>query len=291
MTIVHSVMSSMKNKIINKNLSYKVIMFPYIIWLAIFIVIPLILILGFSFTDPNGNFTFDNIINVGKYSNVFLTSIWLGFLSTLICFILGYPMAYFISKIDSSKQNIIIMILMIPMWMSFLLRTYAWMTILENNGLLNSFLRALGFSGLKLINTQGAIILGMVYNFIPYMVLQIYSVLIKIDKSLIEAANDLGANRIMTFIKIIFPLSIPGVISGVTMVFVPAVSTFIISKMLGGGANLLIGDLIEMQFLGNTYNPNLGSAISLFLIVLILICMGIMNQFDNDDSKDENIVI
>ena len=220
-----------------------------------------------------------------------LTSIWLGFLSTLICFIIGYPMAYFISKIDCSKQNIIIMILMIPMWMSFLLRTYAWMTILENNGLLNLFLRTLGFSGLNLINTQGAIVLGMVYNFIPYMVLQIYSVLIKIDKSLIEAAHDLGANKVMTFIKIIFPLSIPGVISGVTMVFVPAVSTFIISKMLGGGANLLIGDLIEMQFLGNTYNPNLGSAISLFLIILILICMGIMNQFDNDGSTDENIVI
>ena len=266
-------------------------MVPYVVWLTVFIVVPLTLILGFSFTDSTGNFTFDNIINVGKYSNVFLTSIWLGFLSTLICFILGYPMAYFISKIDSSKQNIIIMILMIPMWMSFLLRTYAWMTILENNGLLNSFLRTLGFNGLNLINTQGAIILGMVYNFIPYMVLQIYSVLIKIDNSLIEAAHDLGANKVMTFIKIIFPLSIPGVISGVTMVFVPAVSTFIISKMLGGGANLLIGDLIEMQFLGNTYNPNLGSAISLFLIVLILICMGIMNQFDNDDSRDENIVI
>ncbi len=291
MTIVPLVTNFMKNKIINKKLSYKIIMIPYVIWLTIFIVVPLVLILGFSFTDSSGNFTFDNIINVGKYSNVFLTSIWLGFLSTLICFIIGYPMAYFISKIDCSKQNIIIMILMIPMWMSFLLRTYAWMTILENNGLLNLFLRTLGFSGLNLINTQGAIVLGMVYNFIPYMVLQIYSVLIKIDKSLIEAAHDLGANKVMTFIKIIFPLSIPGVISGVTMVFVPAVSTFIISKMLGGGANLLIGDLIEMQFLGNTYNPNLGSAISLFLIILILICMGIMNQFDNDGSTDENIVI
>lgn len=291
MTTVPLVTNFMKNKIINKKLSYKIIMIPYVIWLAIFIVVPLVLILGFSFTDSSGNFTFDNIISVGKYSNVFLTSIWLGFLSTLICFIIGYPMAYFISKIDPSKQNIIIMILMIPMWMSFLLRTYAWMTILENNGLLNLFLRTLGFSGLNLINTQGAIVLGMVYNFIPYMVLQIYSVLIKIDKSLIEAAHDLGANKVMTFIKIIFPLSIPGVISGVTMVFVPAVSTFIISKMLGGGANLLIGDLIEMQFLGNTYNPNLGSAISLFLIILILICMGIMNQFDNDGSTDENIVI
>jgi spermidine/putrescine transport system permease protein len=279
------------NKIINKKLSYRAIMVPYVMWLAVFIVAPLILILWFSFTDLSGNFTFDNIINVGKYSNVFLTSIWLGFLSTLICFVLGYPMAYFISKIDALKQNIIIMILMVPMWMSFLLRTYAWMTILENNGLLNSFLRALGFNGLNLINTRGAIILGMVYNFIPYMVLQIYSVLIKIDKSLIEAAQDLGANKLMTFIKVIFPLSVPGVISGITMVFVPAVSTFIISKMLGGGANLLIGDLIEMQFLGNIYNPHLGSAISLFLIFLILICMGITNQFDHDDSADENIVI
>ena len=171
--------------------------------------------------------------------------------------------------------------------MNFLLRTYAWMTLLEDSGLINTALTALGLPPVKLINTAGAVVLGMVYNYIPYMILPLYSILTKIDGSVIEAAQDLGANRLRVFLRVILPMSMPGMISGVTMVFVPSVSTFIISKMLGGGGNLLIGDLIDMQFLGNAYNPNLGSAISLVLMVLILICMGIMNQFDDGSENME----
>lgn len=261
----------------------KIAAVPYIIWMAIFIVVPMLLIIIFSFTNESGNFTFENIIKVTNYSGVFLRSIWLGAIATLICLLLGYPLAFIISRLDASNQNIVIMFIMLPMWMNFLLRTYAWMTILENNGLINKLLSLFGVPQLNLINTQGAVVLGMVYNFLPYMILPIYSIMTKIDPKIIEAAEDLGAGRGKVFSKILFPLSIPGIISGVTMVFVPAVSTFIISKMLGGGANLLIGDLIDMQFLGNSYNPHLGSAISLILMILIMICLGIMNQFDDEE--------
>lgn len=252
--------------------------FPYIVWILLFTLIPLGLVLFFAFTDSTGRFTLENIINIGKYSAVFLRSIWLGAISTIICIALGYPLAYIVSKSPVKKQSIMTMFIMLPMWVNFLLRTYAWMTILENNGLLNRLLSYVGIGPLNIINTQGAVVLGMVYNFLPYMILPIYSVIMKIDNRVIEAAQDLGAGRRKVFLKVILPLSMPGVISGVTMVFVPAVSTFIISKMLGGGANLLIGDLIEMQFLGSTYNPHLGSAISFVLMILIFISIGIMNQ-------------
>ena len=264
----------------------KLSMLPYAIWMIIFIVVPTALVFIFAFTDLSGNFTFSNIINVGNYSSVFLRSIWLGGVATVICLLIGYPFSYIISKVSVSKQGILLMLIMLPMWMNFLLRTYAWMTLLENNGLINKFLMMLGSKPIDMINTQGAVVIGMIYNFLPYMILPIYSVMSKIDKRIIEAAKDLGAGKRKVFLKIILPLSMPGVISGITMVFVPAVSTFIISKMLGGGANLLIGDLIDMQFLGSSYNPNLGSAISLVLMILILICLGIMNQFD--DLGDEN---
>lgn len=264
---------------------------PYAVWMAVFIVVPMILIVIFAFTDRSGNFTLKNLEGVGQYSNVFLRSIWLGALATLISLLLGYPLAYMISHVSVRRQSIMIMLVMLPMWMNFLLRTYAWMTLLEDNGIINTALAALGLGKLQLINTQGAVVLGMVYNYIPYMILPLYSVLTKIDTSVIEAAQDLGANRQRVFTKVIFPMSMPGVISGITMVFVPAVSTFIISKMLGGGANLLIGDLIDMQFLGSAYNPNLGSAISLVLMVLILICMGIMNQFDDGETTGGGIMI
>ena len=184
-----------------------------------------------------------------------------------------------------------IMLVMLPMWMNFLLRTYAWMSLLEDNGLINNMLVAIGLPRVHMINTAGAVVLGMVYNYIPYMILPLYSVLTKIDNSVIEAAQDLGANDRKVFLKVVFPMSMPGVISGITMVFVPAVSTFIISKMLGGGGNLLIGDLIDMQFLGSAYNPNLGSAISLVLMVIILICMGIMNQFDDGESVGGGMIL
>lgn len=264
---------------------------PYTVWMAIFIIVPMMLVIGFAFTGRSGAFTLHNIEGVGQYSNVFLRSIWLGAIATAICLALGYPLAYIISHLSAKRQNIMIMLVMLPMWMNFLLRTYAWMTLLEDNGLINTFLASIGMGKLQLINTQGAVVLGMVYNYIPYMVLPLYSVLTKIDRSVIEAAQDLGADQLKVFFKVILPMSMPGVISGITMVFVPAVSTFIISKMLGGGANLMIGDLIDMQFLGSAYNPNLGSAISLVLMVLILICMGIMNQFDDGETNGGGIMI
>ena len=265
--------------------------YPYLVWMAIFIIVPTALVLVFAFTDKSGRFTLQNLQEVGQYSNVFLRSIWLGALATVICLLLGYPLAYIISKARARRQNVLVMLVMLPMWMNFLLRTYAWMTLLEDSGLIN---RALGFFGLPpvhMINTQGAVVLGMVYNYIPYMILPLYSVLTKIDRSVVEAAQDLGADSRRVFLRVTLPMSMSGVVSGVTMVFVPAVSTFIISKMLGGGSNLLIGDLIDMQFLGSAYNPNLGSAISLVLMVLILICMGIMNQFDENGATEGGVMV
>ncbi len=268
----------------------KLLSAPYTIWMVIFIVIPMLLVVWFAFTDKSGHFTLENILSVGQYSNVFLRSIWLGAIATVISLLLGYPLAYIIAKMHAKRQSVMIMLVMLPMWMNFLLRTYAWMTLLEDNGLINAFLAAIGLPRLHLINTAGAVVLGMVYNYIPYMILPLYSVLTKIDGSVIEAAQDLGANERAVFFKVTIPLSMPGIISGVTMVFVPAVSTFIISKMLGGGGNLLIGDLIDMQFLGSAYNPNLGSAISLVLMVIILICMGIMNQFDDGETAGGGVM-
>ena len=264
---------------------------PYLVWMVIFIIVPTALVFVFAFTDKSGRFTLQNLQGVGQYSNVFLRSIWLGALATVISLVLGYPLAYIISKARASRQNVLIMLVMLPMWMNFLLRTYAWMTLLEDSGIINHVLNILGLPSVHMINTQGAVVLGMVYNYIPYMILPLYSVLTKIDRSVVEAAQDLGADSRKVFLRVTFPMSMPGLISGVTMVFVPAVSTFIISKMLGGGSNLLIGDLIDMQFLGSAYNPNLGSAISLVLMVLILICMGIMNQFDENGATEGGVMV
>ena len=270
----------------------KLLCAPYTVWMAIFIVLPMVLVVWFAFTDKSGAFTLDNILSVGQYSNVFLRSIWLGALATAISLVVGYPLAYIIARLPAKRQSVMVMLVMLPMWMNFLLRTYAWMTLLEDNGLINALLSAMGLPQVHMINTAGAVVLGMVYNYIPYMILPLYSVLTKIDASVIEAAQDLGADGRKVFLKVVVPMSMPGIISGVTMVFVPAVSTFIISKMLGGGGNLLIGDLIDMHFLGSAYNPNLGSAISLVLMVIILICMGIMNQFDDgEDSGKGGIML
>ena len=269
----------------------KLLSAPYTVWMTIFIVLPMLLVGYFAFTDKSGSFTLENILSVGQYSNVFLRSIWLGAVATAVSLALGYPLAYIIAKMNAKRQNVMVMLVMLPMWMNFLLRTYAWMTLLEDNGLINSALAAIGLPRIHMINTAGAVVLGMVYNYIPYMILPLYSILTKIDRSVIEAAQDLGANSREVFLKVVIPLSMPGIISGVTMVFVPAVSTFIISKMLGGGGNLLIGDLIDMQFLGSAYNPNLGSAVSLVLMVIILICMGIMNQFDDGEEAGGCILI
>lgn len=262
----------------------KLISAPYIVWMAVFIIVPLAMVAYFAFTDGDGHFTLDYIANVAQYTNIFVRSIWLAAIATVICLIIAYPASFILATMDKKHQSTMIMIVMLPMWMNFLLRTYAWMTLLGNNGIINRALGLIGLGPYKLLNTQGAVVLGMVYNYLPYMILPLYSVIVKIDKMLLEAAQDLGANSRKVLFKVVFPLSLPGVMSGITMVFVPAISTFIISRMLGGGSNLLIGDLIEMQFLGNSYNPNLGAGISLVLMVIVLLIMTIMNQFDSDDE-------
>lgn len=257
---------------------------PYLVWMIVFIVVPLLMVVYFAFTNDDGSFTLEYISDVGQYANIFMRSIWLAIIATVICLIVAYPVAYLLSRMEKHKQGTMLMIVMLPMWMNFLLRTYAWMTLLGNNGIINQILGFVGLGPFKLINTEGAVVLGMVYNYLPFMILPLYSVMEKIDKSVIEAATDLGCNSVTTMLRVIFPLSLPGVTSGITMVFVPAISTFIISRMLGGGSNLLIGDLIEMQFLGNSYNPHLGAAISMVLMVIILVIMTVMNQFSPDDQ-------
>ncbi len=257
---------------------------PYLVWMVVFILVPLLMVVYFAFTNDSGEFTLKNISDVGQYANIFMRSIWLAIIATIICLIIAYPLAYLLSRMEKHTQGTMLMIVMLPMWMNFLLRTYAWMTLLGNNGIINQLLGFIGLGPFKLINTEGAVVLGMVYNYLPFMILPLYSVMVKIDKSVIEAANDLGCNSVHTMFRVIFPLSLPGVTSGITMVFVPAISTFIISRMLGGGSNLLIGDLIEMQFLGNSYNPHLGAAISMVLMVIILVIMTVMNQFSPDDQ-------
>lgn len=258
--------------------------YPYIIWSILFTVLPMLLVVYFAFTAGGWSLTLQNFSQMGDYTEVFVRSVVLALISTVLSFLIGYPVAYILSRETARRQRIMIMLVMLPMWMNFLLRTYAWLTILENNGLINRFLELLGVPPLHMINTQGAVVLGMVYNYLPYMILPIYTVLIKIDYRLIEAAHDLGASPVRTFFRVVLPLSMPGISSGVTMVFMPAVSTFIISKMLGGGSSLMVGDLIEMQFLGNAYDPNLGAAISLVMMVVILLSMLLMRLFDKDET-------
>lgn len=257
---------------------------PYIVWSVIFVVVPLILVAVFGLSTSDGQFTFANVAKVSDYTAVFVRSIWLSLVATAICLVIAYPLGFIMSRYNANNQRTLVMLVMLPMWTNFLLRTYAWMTLLGNNGIINHILGLVGLGPFKLINTEGAVVLGMVYNYLPFMILPLYSVMVKIDKSLIEAASDLGCNPVSILFRVVVPLSVPGIMSGVTMVFVPAISTFIISRMLGGGSNLLIGDLIEMQFLGNAYNPHLGAGISLVLMVIILVIMTIMNQFNPDDQ-------
>ena len=267
-----------------KTFGNKLVASPYIVWSAIFIVVPLIIMVYFALTDSSGAFTLANLSSLGQYKKAFAISIIYAAAATLITLVLAYPMAYFMTKLNVSSQRMLFMIVMIPMWMNFLIRTYSWITILANTGLINTFLTNIGLKPLKLINTPGAVILGMVYDFIPYMILPIYSVMSKLDKSLLEAAEDLGSNSFSKFKRVIFPLSRPGVISGITMVFVPSVSTFYISQKLGGNKTMLIGDTIEYFFnLGPSYY-NIASAISLVLMVMILICLFIMNRFSDDED-------
>ena len=263
----------------------KLISAPYTIWMTLFIIVPMGLVAFFAFTDKSGAFTLDNIARVGQYSNVFLRSIWLGALATFISLLLGYPLAYTIAKAAPNRQSFLILLIMLPMWMNFLLRTYAWMGLLSINGPVNAVLGVFGLGPFNMLNTSGAVVLGMVYNYVPYMILPLYTSMTKIDQSLVEAAQDLGANTTKTLVRVLIPMSVPGISTGITMVFVPAVSTFVISRMLGGGSNLLIGDLIEMQFLGNSYNLNVGSAMSLVLMIIVLLCMSVTSSFDEDEME------
>lgn len=260
---------------------------PYLLWSVLFIIAPMIMVVYYAFTDRNGDWTLANITALGAYSQTFIRSIWYAFVATFICLVLAYPLAYIMSRSSMSKQRTIMMLVMLPMWMNFLIRTYSWITLLANTGIINTLLSKIGIGPLHMINTPGAVILGMIYNFLPYMILPIYSIMSKLDYRLVEAAQDLGCNSFGVLKRVIFPLSLPGVISGITMVFVPSVSTFYISQKLGGGKYLLVGDSIEMQF-QSAYNYNLGASLSLVLMVMIIICMIIMNKFAD---KEEGAII
>ena len=270
---------------------------PYVVWMAIFVVAPIIIMVVYAFSDGAGGATLDNFVQMGGYAAVFGRSFKLAIIATAICLLIGYPVAYFISREGAAFQRIAMVLIMLPMWINFLLRTYSWMTILENNGLLNQLFQKIGLIALynsitgrsieffPMMDTQGAVVLGMVYNYVPYMILPLYTSMTKIDQSIVEAAQDLGASTTQTLLRVLIPMSVPGISTGITMVFVPAVSTFVISRMLGGGSNLLIGDLIEMQFLGNSYNLNVGSAMSLVLMVIVLLCMSFTSSFDEDEME------
>ena len=258
---------------------------PYLVWMAIFVIVPLLMVIYYALTNDVGQFTLENIFMIGRYSSVYGRSLLLAAEATIICLIVAFPVGYFLSRLDGNKQHIMLMLLMLPMWMNFLLRTYAWMTLLENNGLINRLLGVFGIGPFHMINTSGAVVLGMVYNYLQYMILPLYTAMTKIDQSIIEAAQDLGANTRRILTRVLLPLSTPGIATGITMVFVPSVSTFVISRMLGGGSNLLIGDLIELQFLGNSYNFHVGSAMSLVLMVIVLLCMSFTSSFDESEME------
>ena len=286
---------------------------PYIVWMAFLVVIPIIIMVVYAFTtvpagatDDSLTFTLSNFTSMGNYTVVFTRSFKLALIATLVCLLIGYPISYMIAKEGPRFQRIAMVLIMLPMWINFLLRTYSWMYILENNGLLNQFFRAIGLIDLynsiaihfaadpaayqpityfQMMGTSGAVVLGMVYNYLPFMILPIYSVIVKLDHSLVEAAHDLGANSIVVFRKVIFPLSLPGVLSGITMVFVPSVSTFAISRLLGGGNQMLLGDLIELQFTGGAYNPHLGAAIAMVMMVIVVVCMWVMNHFGEGEEQ------
>ena len=276
---------------------------PYVLWMTLVVIVPILLGVVYVFTASGetaadiGGFTLDNFSRMGTYTVIFARSFQLALVATLVCLLIGYPLAYVMAKEGPGFQRVAMVIIMLPMWVNFLLRTYAWMAILENNGILNNFFEAIGLFDLinglfgtdisffPMIRTQGAVVLGMVYNYLPFMVLPIYSVIIKLDHSLVEAARDLGASSAGVFRRVTLPLSLPGVLSGVTMVFVPSVSTFAISRMMGGNNQMLLGNLIEQQFLGGAYNPHLGSAIALVMMIIVVACMWIMNRFGEGEEQ------
>ena len=290
---------------------------PYVFWMAVMVVIPILIMVAYAFTTAEFQGTLENFAEMGAYTSVFLRSFRLALIATLVCLLIGYPVSYWMAHEGPGFQRVAMALIMLPMWMNFLLRTYSWMSILENNGLLNQFFRNIGvidlynqvapffvdlrnvfaayFGGVQtnfvpieyfeLIGTPGAVVLGMVYNYLPFMILPIYSVIVKLDGSLLEAARDLGADSRGVFRKVILPLSLPGVLSGVTMVFVPSVSTFAISRLLGGGTQMMLGDLIEQQFLGGAYDPHLGAAIYMVMMVIVVLCMVAMNHFGEGEEQ------
>lgn len=278
-----------------RGLVYKMVLAPYSLWALLFILVPLIFVAYYAFTDQNFNFTFDNITRfftatstvsdgeatkeIHTYLVIFARSLKLAVISTVICLIMGYPMAYIISRASQRTQNVLITLIMIPMWMNFLIRTYAWMTILQDTGILNGLLARIGLGQVHIIGTEAAVIIGMVYDYFPYMILPIYSVMAKMDVKLLEAARDLGCNSAGVLRRVIWPLSLPGVISGVIMVLIPSISTFYISQKLGNGKFYLIGDAIEGQYAAN--NLHFAAAIAFILMVILLVCMALMQRGAN----------
>lgn len=256
---------------------------PHIVWSVMFIVAPLLFVLYYAFTNNEGHFTFENILALSEHTETFGLSISLSVIATFFCFLVGYPLAYIIARSPAKTQKILTMLIMLPMWTNLLIRTYSMMAIMDDGGLLNNMLRVLDLGTVRIIGTKGAVVLGMAYDYLPYMVLPIISVISKIDPRVLEAASDLGCNNFRVMTKVVLPLSVSGIISGVTMVFVPSISTFYISQKLGGGTFELLGDTIERQF-QNTTTYNVGAAISLVMMILILISMAIMNKFSDDDT-------
>ena len=254
--------------------------YPYLIWMLFFTIIPLGMVVYYAFTDSSGAFTLQSFIDSLYYKDVFIRSLWIAFLSTAICLLIAYPLAYIMSRATQQKRNLLTVLLMLPMWMNFILRIYAWVLLLQNDGLVDIGVKLLGFD-VALLGNQGAVVLGMVYNFLPFMVVPLYNSLTKIDNNVINAARDLGANNVQVFTKIIMPLSVPGVISGITMVFVPALTTFVISDILGGSKILLIGNVIEQEFT-QSYNWHAGSGLSLVLMIFIVISMALISKYDKD---------
>ncbi|MCD8222369.1 MAG: ABC transporter permease [Clostridiales bacterium] len=272
-----------RSTLTNKGIGKKLLAGPYLIWMVGFIIIPLFLILYYGLTDKSGIFTLDNVIAIAtpEHSKALILALVLSFISTVVCLLLAYPLAMILRNRNVGQGSFIVFIFILPMWMNFLLRTLAWQTLLEKNGVINTILSLLHLPTLSLINTPGAIVLGMVYNFLPFMVLPIYNVLCKIDDNVVNAARDLGADFFQTLTRIWIPLSVPGIISGITMVFVPALTTFVISSLLGGSKILLIGNVIEQEFTHGS-NWHLGSGLSLVLMVFILLSMAVLAKYDKN---------
>lgn len=256
---------------------------PYMAWMAIFTVVPLVMVAYFAFTANDGSFTLENFVNASEYLPIFLRSIWYALAACVICLFVGYPVAYVIARSTSNVRRVLYLLVTLPMCMSFLLRTLALVSLVRDTGIINNFLGIFGIGPLPLIRNTGSVIMGMVYNYLPYMIMPLYTVIVKLDPRLIEAAQDLGCDNVQVFRRVILPLSLPGIVSGITMVFVPAVSTFYISQKLGSTSDVLIGDIIERQF-KSAQNPYLGAAMSLILMILVFISIGLMNKFTGDEE-------